>query len=151
MSASLALRRMIARHLLADATLAALVGSVSINNAAVVKIFDEVPHQSRGIDAPYIELAGTEMVPLPTGCGPIYQIALQINCWSRASGRAEASRMADRVAELLGFDDDMQPSLSGDGYALDDIRIERVVLLDDEDGEHKNGIVQVLAQLRRGV
>jgi hypothetical protein len=151
MSATLALRRMIARHLLADATLVAMVGTAAISNKAVVKIFDEVPHQSRGIDAPYIELAGTEMVPLPTGCGPLHQIALQINCWSKASGRAEASRMADRVADLLGFDDDLQPALSGDGYTLDDIRIERVTLLDDEDGEHKNGIVQVLVQLRRGV
>jgi hypothetical protein len=151
MSASLALRRMIARHLLADSTLAALVGTITISGAPVVKIFDEVPHQSRGVDAPYIELAGTETVPLPTGCGPLHQVALQINCWSKASGRAEASRMADRVADLLGFDDEMQPSLSGDGFALDDIRIERVVLLDDEDGEHKNGTVQVLAQLRRGV
>lgn len=149
MSASLALRRMIARHLLADATLAGMVGRAVIGNAQVTKIFDEVPHQSRGIDAPYIELANSETVPLPMGCGVMHQIALQINCWSKASGRAEASRMADRVADLLGFDDDMQPGLTGDGYALDDIRIERVVLLDDEDGEHKNGIVQVLAQLRR--
>jgi hypothetical protein len=151
MSASLALRRMIARHLLADATLAEMVGTVSINSAPVVKIFDEVPHQSRGIDAPYIELAGTETVPLPTGCGPMSQIALQINCWSKASGRAEASRMADRVAELCGFDDDAQPRLSGDGHSLEDIRIERVLVLDEEDGEHKNGLVGILALVRRGV
>jgi hypothetical protein len=153
-SGDLALQRGLVRILRADAEIAALVGTVTVNREAIVKVFDEIPHAENGlatVDFPFVSIGECETVPVRMDCGNHEEISVQIDAWSQKPGRAEIKRIVAAIAAALGMANDDAPAIDQDGYHLADLVVERTRILDDPDGRTRHGVILITATMARGV
>lgn len=89
-SPTIALRKAIRDHLLADATLASLLGGA--------RVFDEAP---RGTEPPYVTFGDARARDWSTATDIGAEHAIVLDAWSSQHGAREALAIAERARELL--------------------------------------------------
>lgn len=93
MSPSLDLQGAIVARLKASAPITALVGD---------RIFDAVPENA---SFPYVSMGPSDELSDDTDCTTGFDIAFQVDCWSRAVGFPEVKALSDAVRHALrGFE-----------------------------------------------
>lgn len=96
-SPSLELQGLIAARLKADGNVSALVGA---------RVYDTVPSEQVRIEKtgaafPYVSMGPSDELSDDADCINGFEIALQIDVWSRAVGFPEAKRIADVIRTSL--------------------------------------------------
>ena len=128
MSVSTDLQAMIWRRLVADPTLAALVGGRVLDRAPAGTVF------------PYVSFGPSYAVPADSECIRADVVTQQIDAWSQAQdGRREALLIVDAIkAALHGWEGD-------ETVAITPLSVILAQVSDDPDGVSHHGIVQVEA------
>jgi hypothetical protein len=89
-TAAVSLRAAIHDALIADGSLAALLGGP--------KVYDEPP---RGASFPYVTLGDARVTDFSTGSEPGEEHQLTLHAWSRQGGHCEAHRIAGALLQAL--------------------------------------------------
>jgi hypothetical protein len=118
MSAELALQKAIVARLKADAALTALIAG---------RVFDRVP---AGAALPYVYVRSLQAVDDSAECVDGLEIFVDLDVWSNAVGKPEASRMAAAVRSALNH----QSLTLDDPYALVEIAHRDTDIGDGGDG-----------------
>lgn len=93
MSASLALQKAIVAALLADTILTGIVGA---------RVFDRV---EPGTATPYVHLRQFQEVAEDNDCADAWEVFVDLDVWSNAVGKPEASRAASAIRDALHNED----------------------------------------------
>lgn len=115
--------------LVADATLATLIGSPP-------RVYDDVP---KNPTYPYVTIWDDEQVNIATACHDLTETFLHVRAWSRAKGVVELKQIAAAVRGVLDTDIDSPISLTGFSIRSHRFRSRRIVK--DRDGLTKQAIV----------
>lgn len=135
MSASVDLQTLVYDRLIADAAVAAIVGS---------RVYDNVPSDAQ---KPYISFGPSDYRPDDADCIRARTETLQVDCWTADHGKKRPCKiLADAVKAALH---EYEVELSGDN-ALVEMIVAQVRILDDPDGITTHGVVQVEATIEEG-
>lgn len=119
----------------------ALAGATAVTTAVgAVRVYDRVPDSPT---FPYLRLDISDVVDDDNGCGPVWEVTVQIHIWSRHPDRSQASLIAGPVRAAL--DAITNPT----GYVIDVNQFRSTRMLDDPDGLTTHGIVQQRLRIRR--
>ena len=89
---------------LQGAIVAALKNAAAVTSIAGERIYDHVPRGATGeITArfPFVAIASSDELTTPADCIDQVDVAIDIDCWSRAVGFPEVRRLADAVRRAL--------------------------------------------------
>lgn len=133
MSAELALRKVLLDLWKADAGVGAIIGD---------RVYDQIP---QGAVFPYVQMDTMQAIDLEVGCGPQYEIYIDVHVWSRAVGFPETHRImkALRDAVRLAFLGGTLPTVAG--ATIQHLDHETSRTLRDPDGRTAHGVMTLRA------
>jgi hypothetical protein len=106
---------------------AALRASVSLDTPVVDRVYDRVPPNAA---LPYVHLREFQEVDDSTDCTDGWEVNVDLDVWSSAVGKPEASRIAMAIRDALH----LQELELAEPYALVEIRHRDTVIGDGGDG-----------------
>jgi Protein of unknown function (DUF3168) len=124
----------IVARLKADPAVAALIAG---------RIYDSVP---QGAVFPYVTIGPVDSVGFDPDCITGFEVAQQIDCWSRAPGFPECKKIVDAVRAALHGKEETMP-LSSNGMTFLEHRSTRITR--DPDGLTSHGILGFEAAIER--
>jgi hypothetical protein len=130
----LELQSAIVARLKADPGVAALVAG---------RIYDSVP---AGAAFPYVSIGPVDSVGFDPECITGFDVAQQIDCWSRAVGFPEVKKIVDAVRAALHGQEEAMP-LATNGMTFFEHRTTRITR--DPDGLTSHGILGFEAAIER--
>ncbi|WP_226576671.1 DUF3168 domain-containing protein [Acuticoccus sediminis] len=133
MSAELALQGILVRLWKADAGVGALVGD---------RIYDQAPANAA---FPYVRIDTMQSIDLDVGCGPQFEIYVDVHTWSRATGFPETYRIITALRDALrtAFATGTLPTDAG--ATVFHIDHETTRTLRDPDGRTTHGVMTLRA------
>lgn len=110
-------------------------GSVS---SLVNGVYDSVPADPWGSTEAYISFGAESMVPDDADCVAGETITIQVDVWSRKTGRVQCKRIMDAVKAALHLRDDIPIA----DNAIVECRLVLTQVLKDPDGLTTHGVMQ---------
>lgn len=119
--------------LLADPDVIALIAG---------RVYDRRPRDN---EFPCLTYGPSDVVREDLTCISLEEVALQLDCWTRAGGTLHLCRtLVDTVAAALHL-----AKLDLDAHALARLRVDTVRVFQDSDGLTAHGVVTLVAEIER--